>query len=52
MARNSSLNPFSIMVLILLVMMTLVFTLLFVLSSNSVTRTLEGSAEEHWTPPN
>ena len=46
MARNSSLNPFSIMVLILLVMMTLVFTLLFVLSSNSVTRTLEGSAED------
>ncbi len=45
MAR-SSLNPFSITVLILLVMATLVFTLLFVMSSNSVTKTLEGSAED------
>lgn len=46
MARSSSLNPMSVMVLILLVMMTLVFTLLFVMSSNSVTRTLEGDPEQ------
>ena len=45
MARTS-LNPLSLMVLILLVMATLVFTLLFVLSSSSVTKTLEGSAED------
>ena len=47
MARSStSLNPMSVMVLILLVMATLVFTLLFVLKSNSVTATLEGNPED------
>jgi len=45
-ATRSSLNPISLMVFSLLVLATLVFTLLFVLSSNSVTATREGSAED------
>lgn len=45
MAR-APLNPLSISFLIVLVMATIVFSLLFVLASNSITTTIEGSPED------